>query len=70
VADEPTYRLIPAFYRLWQQGNSKSAALRLAQLEVLRALRAGRIKIHAPSGDFQLPEDPVFWASFVLEGAP
>ena len=70
VADEPTYRLISSFYRSWLQGGSKSRALRSAQLALLRALRAGQIKIPSPSGDVILPEDPVFWASFVLQGAP
>jgi CHAT domain-containing protein len=70
VADEPTYRLVPAFYRSWLQGKSKSAALRSAQLELLRALRAGQVKLHTAAGDITLPEDPVFWASFTLQGAP
>ena len=70
VADEPTYRLIPAFYRSWLQGKSKGAALRSAQLGLLQALRTGQIKVHTPAGDVTLPEDPVFWASFVLQGAP
>jgi CHAT domain-containing protein/tetratricopeptide (TPR) repeat protein len=70
VADEPTYRLIPAFYRQWLQGKTKAVALRSAQLDLLRALRAGQIKLHTPSGDIALPEDPVFWASFALQGEP
>jgi CHAT domain-containing protein len=66
VADEPTYRLISSFYRSWLQGAGKSASLRSAQLALLRALRAGQIKV----GGVTLPEDPVFWSSFVLQGAP
>ena len=70
VADEPTYRLTSSFYRGWLQGKNKGAALRSAQLSLLRALRAGEVRIHTSSGDVILPENPVFWASFVLEGAP
>ena len=70
VADAPTYRLISSFYRSWLQGSNKGAALRSAQLGLLRALRAQQIRIHTASGDVILPEDPVFWASFVLQGAP
>ena len=70
VADEPTYRLVVSFYRSWLLGNDKARALRTAQLRLLRQLRSGQVKLHTPSGDFALPENPVFWASFVLQGEP
>jgi CHAT domain-containing protein/tetratricopeptide (TPR) repeat protein len=66
VADEPTYRLVPDFYRLRALGSQKAEALRAAQLRLLRALRAGEIKI----GDVSLPEEPFLWAGFVLVGEP
>jgi CHAT domain-containing protein len=70
VSDETTYPLVTAFYRSWLRGTDKAHALRTAQLGLLGELRAGRVKIHTRSGDFPLPEDPVFWASFVLQGEP
>jgi CHAT domain-containing protein len=70
VADEPTSRLLPDFYRGWLAGASKSAALRSAQLTLLRDLRAGRVRIETPAGPVTIPEHPVFWASFALFGEP
>lgn len=70
VADEPTYRLVANFYRSRLEGNDKSRALRSAQLRLLHELRAGRVTVHTPTSQVTLPEDPVFWASFVLQGEP
>ena len=70
VADEPTNRLLPDFYRAWFAGESKGRALRNAQLRLLRDLRAGRVKIATPAGEVSVPEHPVFWAGFALFGEP
>jgi CHAT domain-containing protein len=70
VADEPTNRLLPDFYRSWLRGESKSRALRGAQLRLLRDLRAGRVRINTPAGVVTIPEHPVFWAGFALFGEP
>ena len=70
VADEPTNRLLPAFYRSWFSGASKARALRAAQLHVLRDLRAGRLQVMTPAGPVSLPDHPVFWAGFALIGEP
>jgi CHAT domain-containing protein/tetratricopeptide (TPR) repeat protein len=70
VADEPTNRLLPAFYRSWFGGASKARALRTAQLRLLHDLRAGKIQISTPAGRVSLPEHPVFWAGFALLGEP
>jgi CHAT domain-containing protein/tetratricopeptide (TPR) repeat protein len=70
VADEPTSRLLPDFYRAWLGGQSKSAALRGAQLRLLRDLRAGRVQASTPAGIVSIPEHPVFWAGFALFGEP
>jgi CHAT domain-containing protein len=70
VADEPTNRLLPDFYRSWLGGASKSRALRGAQLRLLRDLRAGRVTINTPAGIVSIPEHPVFWAGFALFGEP
>lgn len=68
VADEPTTRLLPAFYRAWLGGADKAAALRTAQLALIADLRAGRVRVPTRLGDVVLPEDPAFWAGFVLLG--
>jgi CHAT domain-containing protein len=70
VADEPTSRLVVEFYKNWLNGQDKASSLRQAQLHLLRDLRAGRLKIRSETGELVLPEDPVFWASFVVEGEP
>ena len=70
VSDETTVRLVPDFYRFWLKDHNKAEALREAQLHLMRNLRAGRVKIHTPYGTYVLPEDPVLWASFILEGKP
>jgi CHAT domain-containing protein len=70
VADETTNRLVSGFYRAWLGGSDKARGLRSAQLALLSALRAGRVSVQTPYGRVVLPEDPVFWASFVLQGEP
>jgi CHAT domain-containing protein/tetratricopeptide (TPR) repeat protein len=70
VADEPTNRLLPAFYRAWLTGAPKAEALRRAQLTLLRDLRNGRVRIQTPVGVVALPEHPVFWAGFAVFGEP
>src|SRR5262245_5717661 len=70
VADQPTNQLLPAFYRAWLNGADKASALRTAQLALIRRLRAGQVKVTLPAGTFVLPEDPAFWAAFVLLGEP
>jgi CHAT domain-containing protein len=70
VADEPTYRLVASFYRSRLQGSDNSRALRSAQLHLLQQLRAGRVSVHTGTTQVTLPEDPMFWASFVLQGEP
>ena len=70
VADQPTNRLLPAFYRSWLKGASKASALRAAQLQLLKELRSGTVSIETPIGPVTLPEHPAFWAGFVLIGEP
>jgi CHAT domain-containing protein len=70
VADEPTNRLLPAFYRSWLGGQSKARALRAAQLQLLADLRAGRVQLQTAAGAVVLPEHPAFWAGFALIGEP
>lgn len=70
VADRPTEQLMLNFYRNLRQGKSKATALRLAQLQIIRALRAKKFVIDTPAGSIVLPESPQLWAGFVLEGSP
>jgi CHAT domain-containing protein len=70
VADEPTNRLLPAFYRAWLGGQSKARALRAAQLQLLADLRAGTVRLQTPAGLVTVPEHPAFWAGFALMGEP
>ena len=70
VADEPTSQLMSNFYSALQKDHDKSRALRAAQLKLMRALRAGSVRVNTSLGPVTLPEDPVFWAGFVLQGEP
>ena len=70
VADEPTVHLMPEFYRSWEHTHDKSRALRAAQLHLLRDLRKGKIEVSTATGTVVLPENPIFWAGFVLQGEP
>ena len=55
IADEPSNRLLPAFYREWLKGTDKARALRAAQLQLIADLRAGRVKVSTPAGDIVVP---------------
>lgn len=66
VADQTSFEVMTSFYEAWAAGAGKSAALRSAQLAVLRALRAGKVRV----GGVALPESPRFWAGYVLVGQP
>jgi CHAT domain-containing protein len=70
VADEPSAMLMSRFYRHWQGGMSKRAALRQAQIDLLRALRAGTIAVKAGPGMVPLDEQPHYWAGYILVGEP
>jgi len=70
VADEPTSRLLPAFYRSWLGGATKARSLRRAQLQLLADLRSGTVRVDTKAGPVVLPEHPMFWAGFVLIGEP
>jgi CHAT domain-containing protein len=70
VADEPTARLLPRFYRELSSGSSRAAALRTAQLSLIADLRRGKVSVNTPGGKVVLPEEPLFWAAFSLSGEP
>jgi CHAT domain-containing protein len=66
VADQTSYEVMKSFYTAWVGGADKSRALRQAQLSVIRALRAGTIRVNGVA----LPESPRLWAGYVLVGQP
>jgi CHAT domain-containing protein len=66
VADSVTRFEMERFYQeLIASDGAKAKALRRAQLDTIAALRAGRLT--SESGK-TLPEDPAYWAPFVLVG--
>ena len=69
-SDEAAGRLLPAFYAAWRRTGSRAGALRAAQLELIRALRARTITVKTPFGPTKLTESPALWAPFVLLGEP
>jgi CHAT domain-containing protein/tetratricopeptide (TPR) repeat protein len=70
VADESTYLLVTEFYRSLRRTGDKARALRDAQLSLLGALRRGEVKVRSAFGTVTLPEHPLLWAGFVLQGEP
>ena len=70
VPDVTTAHMQPAFYRRWNALASPSDALRHAQLDLLRQLRAGRVTVHTAVGALTVPEHPSMWAGLVAIGAP
>jgi CHAT domain-containing protein len=69
VADDPSATLMSTFYRNWRAGADKDAALRRAQLALIRQLRTGDVKVKTSSGAvIPLQEHPFYWAGYVLIG--
>jgi CHAT domain-containing protein len=75
VPDDPTRVLMERFYRnLWGGNMARAAALREAQLWMLREGRADagvarglrRLGAPPPAADGRLP--PYYWAAFALSG--
>ena len=70
VSDVTTSRVIQRFYRSYLSGISKDRALRAAQLQLLRDLRAGRVTVRLGGTTITYPEHPHLWAGAILVGAP
>jgi CHAT domain-containing protein/Tfp pilus assembly protein PilF len=68
VADEPTSWLVTRFYHHLLKGAAPGLALHNAQIEMLSMLRRGQIATSTPVGPIVLPEDPAYWAGFVIMG--
>jgi CHAT domain-containing protein/tetratricopeptide (TPR) repeat protein len=70
IADRPTSVMLPHFYSALRAGQSPSAALRSAQLQMIHDLRAGRVQVPTLRGTAPLPPSPRYWAGFTLLGEP
>lgn len=70
LSDDAARHLTPAFYASWIRSGDKTEALRQAQLQTLRLLRAGRVITKTARGNSRLPEHPALWGSVVLVGEP
>jgi CHAT domain-containing protein len=70
VYDDAGAELLPTFYTEWTKRGDKAAALRQAQIALIRRLRAGAVRVSTAAGEFVVPEHPAFWAGFVLIGEP
>ena len=66
VPDQTSFEVMRAFYRTWTAGHGPAWSLRAAQIEVIRSLRAGRIRTAGAA----LPEIPLLWAGFAVIGEP
>jgi CHAT domain-containing protein len=70
VTDDPTSRVMTRFYRAYASGLPKDRALRAAQLALIAALRAGKVKGQLGASAVTYPEHPWLWAAPILVGAP
>ncbi len=70
IPDVSGTRTMEAFYRAIAGDRGIAAALRTAQLEQLRDLRAGRVTVRTGSQVVKLPATPLLWAGYVAVGTP
>ncbi len=70
LPDEAAATILPRFYHSWQASGDAASALRVAQLEQLKRLRAGQVKVRTPFGQVMVPEHPSMWAGLILIGQP
>jgi CHAT domain-containing protein/tetratricopeptide (TPR) repeat protein len=70
VADQPTATLMSLFYSRLAKGESRAQALRLAQLDLIKQLRTGQVRVTIMGTSSSLPERPAYWAAFSLSGEP
>jgi CHAT domain-containing protein len=68
LADDAAAEMLPRFYASFGKTGDPASALRAAQLEQLRRLRAGLVKVETPFGPLALPEHPSLWAGLVVIG--
>jgi CHAT domain-containing protein/tetratricopeptide (TPR) repeat protein len=63
VPDAETQQLMTDFLQRWLKGAGKAEALRQAQLELIRRLRASPAAVRRSA-------PPLYWAGFICHGAP
>ena len=62
--------LMSKLYQSLRIQTDKARALRRAQVDLLKQLRAGRLSVATSSGSMILREHPVLWSGFILVGLP
>jgi CHAT domain-containing protein len=70
VADAPTSHLVPLSTAHGWAASTKPAALRAAQLALIRDSTAGRVRVTTAAGEITILKIPRFWAGFILLGEP
>jgi CHAT domain-containing protein len=70
MPDTAGLRTMQAFYAAALKGAGIAGALRTAQLQQLRALRAGHVTATVGTQVVTLPATPLLWAGYVAVGAP
>lgn len=70
MPDMAGLRVMDAFYAARVAGAEISDALRAAQLQTLRALRAGKLTTKVGAQVLTLPATPLLWAGYIAVGAP
>jgi CHAT domain-containing protein/tetratricopeptide (TPR) repeat protein len=68
LPDDVAPQLFQRFYVARAGGARDSAALRTAQIAVLRSLRAGTLAVETAAGRFTLSESPFVWAGLQVWG--
>jgi len=58
------------FYEARGRGAGVSEALRAAQLQQLRALRAGTVTMKSGDQRVAMPVTPLLWAGYIAVGVP
>ena len=70
LPDASGLEVLPEFYRQWNRSSDKADALRVAQLQALERMRAGRFTVSTPAGPMVVKAHPAVWAGLVLLGQP
>jgi CHAT domain-containing protein len=61
VPDEETEQLMQGFFQRWLKGANKAEALRQAQIDMVRRLRASTVTARRGA-------PPLYWAGFICHG--
>jgi len=70
VPDQAGLQVMNGFYEARGRGAGVSEALRSAQLQQLRALRAGTVTMKSGDQRVAMPVTPLLWAGYIAVGVP